>query len=72
MEKILEAKKINKTYMSGKENQQQVLKDIELTVRKGSFSQSWDNQVRESQPYYMPSAGWIALILEVFGLMAWI
>jgi len=37
MEKILEAKKINKTYMSGKENQQQVLKDIELTVQKGEF-----------------------------------
>lgn len=37
MEKMLEVKKINKTYMNGKENQQQVLKDIDLSVQKGEF-----------------------------------
>ena len=37
MTNILEARKVNKTYITGKGNSQQVLRDIDLKIRGGEF-----------------------------------
>jgi len=37
MTNILEARKVNKTYITGKGNSQQVLRDIDLKIRQGEF-----------------------------------
>jgi len=37
MTNILEARKLNKTYITGKGNSQQILRDIDLKIRQGEF-----------------------------------